>query len=895
MEKLHIYLGLSGDAPVFHTTNAVPGHYAGQLLAGPEKMVSLLELHLGLTGVYPNFTDRVLALKTQLTAIKKKDHFFSASFKADPLGVARRLLTLWDSWRMAGWDPADPKKAPARMKELAAMAGLLQPCGPGMVERILAIQQELQQASLPFLSVHLLDPIHYFPKLFRDLLQLLSDRTQLQAEEISPQAKPGTDLRKLQDALLGLPVKAGFTNDHSLHCIYFDNDILAANAMHSVQQTSHWKPVLVSKDNSLLNGLNISRNLPVGHWQTISGNGQVSQLFFLATALFKRPVNTGQVISFLSAPLTPFAKELARKLVRIFSEKPGFGNEEWNQAIQDYLDSIKGHAREAIYRKQVAGWLEQQQFLEEPVFAIALLTEIYTMLEQWAAQAVHHAAYGVQTEQLLNLAGLCRQLKRALEGEGDTISSARFDRLQAELFADTPSLIAEAQEGSLDAVPEPAAVWSPVKELLWMNAARFETSSYGSKYWYQEEIAFFGQKGLPVPDESLATAAYNYGLKRMVLAAEHRLVLVLPAAIHGAPVARPFCLDEWDQLISLQPVTIQAGQLLQQVPWNSGQLLLQPQTPIALPAPVTFLRVAPENFTRDKESFSSIDKFIQHPAEWYMDYRLRLRHSSGIKVPDTNLIKGVIADRVIQLLLTEDNRRESWWKKEKLFREKVTDTCQLLLLQEGLPFLEKKTKRLLMEYQRTLANSFWSLRSFIEANKLVIKSTQCTVSGSFDNTPFEGFIDLLLTDGKKDLVIDLKWANNSNTYRYKLRMGTDLQLVLYKTILGAKGATGYFMLNDGQTIMRQEKANQDLQQVTYVDPEEGISTETVFRKALNSLQYRRQELAAGNAEVGYEELMEELPYAKVLEAQDLYPLTQSFKRKQVPYNDDYFLFYGKIK
>ncbi len=895
MNTIHIYLGISGDGLVSHTATTTPGHYAGHTVIGPGKLIEWFELHLGLSGIFPTMIERAIALKELIIDPKGDSFFFSKSFKSDPLGVAKRLLTLWDSWIFSGWDMQSSKQLPSRMATLAKLKDIFEQCGPGLAGRAKVVLQQLDMSSIPPVIIHLIDPPEYFPYIIQQLLSKVPECVRTDYHTLEPQASVNTDLWKLQTRLnSNNSATKPLLNDHTLQVIFFDNDIAEANAVYSLQLAANWKPLIISQDSSLLNGLHVSQNHPVSQWQTIAGNGQVSQLFFLATALFKRPANTSQIIAFLSAALTPFPKNLATSLVQVFSERPGFGNADWNEAINAYLTSISGDDTEKVSKKRIAFWLQNKAFLTEPDFSVPLLESIYNELGSWVVQATHYPYYSIYIDQLSNLSFLCAQLVKALKGEGEYVANSKFERIQSELFADVSSTIAEAEVGSADNFSSPSSVWSTYKQIVWMNAIRFEPTNHLTKYWYQEEKIYFLKHGLPLQDESHATSAYNFGLKRMVMSATERLVITVPSIAGGATAAKPYCLDEWNKLISLEPVTLDSGALLEKIPWNESTALLREHPTILLPEPVRYFSIEKEHFQREKESYSSIEKLIQHPAEWYMEYRLRLRHIAGVSAPNANIIKGVIADRVIQEMFKEENRKTKWWKTEASFLKKVEEVCDMILLQEGLPFLEKQTKRLLLEYKSALAHALGNLKSFIDENGVSIVATQFSVNGIIDGTPIEGYIDLLLKSPDKNIVIDLKWANSSRTYSEKLKTGSDLQLVLYAQIYGNNASSGYFMLNDGNAYMRNEKNNQGLLRVKYEEAADSIDTVEVYRRALNGLQYRRKELAAGNAEAGYDNPIEELNYFRQTADLGLYALKDRNEVKQAPYSDDLYLFFGKI-
>ncbi len=239
-------------------------------------------------------------------------------------------------------------------------------------------------------------------------------------------------------------------------------------------------------------------------------------------------------------------------------------------------------------------------------------------------------------------------------------------------------------------------------------------------------------------------------------------------------------------------------------------------------------------------------------------------------------MKGIVADRVAQAIFTEENRKAKWWRSEKSFLEKVNEVGAKVLLEEGLPFLEKHTKRMLMEYLATMECSLVNLKNFIDSNKLNITATQYTLNGKIDGAPFIGYVDLLLQSGDRKVVLDLKWAGSSRTYRDKIKTGSDLQLVLYSKIIEGGAASAYFLLNDGNAYMRNETGNEGLINVKYEDAEEGIDTDEVFRRALNGIQYRRKELAEGRMEAGYDHPIEVLNYFRDTTTLGLYPLREKF-------------------
>lgn len=587
MEKLKLYCGLQGDGTVFHERSATSGACAGMAVTGPDRLLETLELHLGLSGIYPGEEVRFLGLKSHLGKVIDVTFPYFKAFNTDPLSVTKRLLHLWDSWQLAGWQIEEPGELPGRMKMIHVLKDAFLNAGPGIPERLRKLFASLDgRACLPDMTIYLTDPPNSFPYLYQQLFNKLEKHCDIKTLTVTPKAPPYTDLGKLQRVITGKDKtgdKLSFKNDGTLNILHFPCDLSAANAVFAIQQIGGWNPLIVNPDNSLLNGLYHSHGRPVCEWQTAAGNAQVSQLFFLATAMFQRPVNTSQILGFLTSPFTPFSKALASGLMETFAKKPGIGNEEWDEKIKIYLDSIKGSYRERAITRGINFWLKNPRCLYEP-FEISFLTEIYQNLETWALNIPEEAgSKGSYQEQLMNLGSLCRHLIGALQDEGEYITQAKFERLQSQVFRDVPSIIRQAEGRSCDLVATPGAVWAKVKEILWMNATRVEGPESLSKYWYQEEKDFFTAHGLPLPDESHAYNNYSKGVTRMVLLASKRLVIAVPAKVNGTVSEKPYCLDEWNQLISLKPVTTNITGLLSHIPWKPETALTSTHSAISLP------------------------------------------------------------------------------------------------------------------------------------------------------------------------------------------------------------------------------------------------------------------------------------------------------------------------
>lgn len=97
MEKLNIFLALSGNSPVCYPYSTTPDNSTSKLIAGTKKLLELIELHLELSQVFPSRFERILALKERLSQLPEEQPSFLCSFIDDALVVSKRILNFWDT------------------------------------------------------------------------------------------------------------------------------------------------------------------------------------------------------------------------------------------------------------------------------------------------------------------------------------------------------------------------------------------------------------------------------------------------------------------------------------------------------------------------------------------------------------------------------------------------------------------------------------------------------------------------------------------------------------------------------------------------------------------------------------------------------------------------------
>ena len=104
--------------------------------------------------------------------------FYSASRRADPWRVARKLLALRDELLSGGWNGKFPANGSDRLKAFAELEGMSQeyPLAPGAAERLLKVIERLKLFPAGIVVIELIDPASSFSKLWRDVFTYLAQK-----------------------------------------------------------------------------------------------------------------------------------------------------------------------------------------------------------------------------------------------------------------------------------------------------------------------------------------------------------------------------------------------------------------------------------------------------------------------------------------------------------------------------------------------------------------------------------------------------------------------------------------------------------------------------------------------------------------------------------------------
>ena len=143
---MHVVLGRTLDGGAFPNVLDGCSASAGRLHLGLAGFLARLEQSLGIPAPLTHEPVRVAEYSKRIAAHDDGKQFYSASRRADPWRVARKLLTLRDELFSAGWNGKLPAGGSARLKALGELEGLSQeyPLAPSAPERLLKVIERLK-------------------------------------------------------------------------------------------------------------------------------------------------------------------------------------------------------------------------------------------------------------------------------------------------------------------------------------------------------------------------------------------------------------------------------------------------------------------------------------------------------------------------------------------------------------------------------------------------------------------------------------------------------------------------------------------------------------------------------------------------------------------------------
>jgi hypothetical protein len=815
----------------------------GEPCWAPAEFLSDLELRLGLPPVHVAPT-----VRAQIWAVRMEDlgtdHFFSRSLSIDRLGTARALLELRDQLLDAGWNGEIVDHAGERIDVIRRLEATQSPMLPfGLSDRLRRVEGALERTrTAPYQAVRLCEDESLWSGRWRRVFDLLRDRGTRVAVEPPPawaidgsEQDENTDLGTLKHVLssaVAHGVAAGPSTpagDGSVVILRTETSGEAAESVAALARS--WAPadliLIRGGDHAVLDAALSGQRLPTLGTAEASAWRPLLGVLPLTLELIFEPRDPLRLIEILTLPGGPFRGHVGWSLARAVAAEPGVGGRRWTKEIvrlrslcEPPTSDVASDEEEAprcveigrIQRQlsRVADWLEGP--LYDPVVGAprAAVLETLGRIRSWALGRLQTS--GIIQRDRSAVIGQLEALALALAADPrqvfprDAVRQLVGDVRGA---GDRQPLWPE-EAGRLEHVHHPSALRRRCNVVVWWNFVEAAEDRGAASPWRQSERTALTSAGIRFVDPARIQEARARSWRRAVLAANRRLLLVLPARAAGDPTAPHPFLDEVVAALGLDEsgltkLTITPDQLL------AGTL------PGGLPAPPAD-RVEPLALPTAKRSWQAdpgvlqapplgltveaLEALLGCPLKWALQYRARLRRSAVGDVPPVHRLAGILGHRLV-----EELHRSATAANQSFDVTTAPAVLDRLIATEGAVLLRPGMSFEREQLRRDLLRAVDQLASFLAESGFRISAVEDAFTAPWDGRELSGRLDLLLARPGGELVLDLKWGHSS--YRDAIEHGQALQLGAYaymraQATSGTWPATAYYSLSRGVVLTADE-------------------------------------------------------------------------------------------
>ena len=852
-------------SPEFNSTSYVDldarkDQLLGLKVCGSQELLSELELRAGFVAQELSEPERLVAFHDAIKT-EVKNTLFAKSYETDEIGVTRQLLNWCDNLLLAGWNTMEHLFT-MKLKDLALLKNSTK----------LLFQADRWNKVYDYIQDH---------KLF--------DKGDCMEVHANPDTLPYVirrTLDKLQEQGVVEYIQPATTDStYKLKVYKFKTRTAAYQWYLSSPEALNDINVTINSDNCMFNDMAISLNKPVVNSRSVNSNPQVLQLFKLGVSLFARPLNVYNLLSYLQVSGHP-AKGVAFQLAKVLADEGGV-NEKWQKTIDDYDFKDKdGNDK----RKDCLPFINMvtQDYPQDSI-PIEAIKDYSNKLAHWCdLQTRSKHVSNERKEQLIVLASFCRSLVQTLKGK-ETVTSEELLIAVEGIYQPQSFTHFKAEKNSPDFISSVTQLADTVDNVCWLGCVGSSLPAYPYDFLNADEIAELNKLRLTIPTKTEYYTQYRQLQLNALQNIRQNLILVCweydgNARQEEHPLLTEFKSkyneDQWtgilteDEIPNLEEKNGEVVELdiLPDYQLKGNQL---------------------KTLRREKESYSSISKLIQHPFDYTLEYLLKLREPKVGQLPDLDTTKGYVAHFFIENLVNEFGFKMPA-EYMALTEEERNERIDAAISQKGALLLLPEYKMEKKQFITKLKESTKVLARII--TDLGLKPVGCEVEMEvkFDTVGiFEAKIDMLLQkfgNPSQYVIFDMKWSESSSYEKY-LKEKRAMQLEFYRRAAGIYYEQKPEDIKVAYYLFPKCKLfTTDFPESDHIDKVEvdfDAKKRELFEEIKNSYEYRRNELDEGKLEDSELCKIEKLEYTKdKAKLTPRYPLEGQYKReedKKCPY------------
>ena len=896
-----ILLGLSLGDPHLPTGRATLPTY------NPASLLRYLETFYGLGAPAVNRNALRIEQYRQLLTLhlegSRKKPFYAATFAADPSATAEELLSRRDELLDGAWrlTTEATDAVPARLRVTLEVERLLldEATGidllPGPADRLRSLMATLPEDRHPRLHILLNEPRDLLDPGTRRLLIALERRGDRVAPLPEPSVSaPTSDLCRWQRALCGgHNDKPTLSGDGSLILVRAQREThIAAYLARALRRNPAWKPsALLTVRNQTLDNALVTEGLPSMGIPSDSLARPSLQVLKLVTAFLWEPIEVERIMEFVSLVSKPLHPRLAGRIAKFLSDTPGLFGPRWRGMIERFFREMKEYRawnKEKLsrVRGEYEQWFERRRFDRSQAVPRTQLRMLFLRLREWALEergnlrkADLHAER--RPGEYSGLLVLYSQAQRAVElldaQPEDALNYLAVERLVRTVYEPAPAQFSLEEKGALSPFFAPASAIrlpdGPAPDrILWWDFIENEPDYFFSRY-NQEELRYLSERGVSISGPAERNALAIWQQRRPVLHASRQLILCLPERVDGAEVEPHPMLGDLEAAFaagSLERITVRidrAGEATGIPQLISPEFAEVPLLPLDPPVPhlaIDRLRAMGE---RAAESPTSMEALLFYPHKYVFRHALQLRGMPILSIASEARLRGNLAHRLIEQLLTDVDG-----DVERMTKDAVEDWIDThsdrLFKNQGAVLLQYGQEPERIQFVRTMKKAAWALVYAIKENGWCVRGCEQAVYGDLETMGqgIRGRADLVLTRRKDGLnevaIVDLKWQGKT-AFENLLKNNRDVQLALYGDLAKKNQMrdeddeplypqpdrihAAYFLIRFGKLLSRNQLAFR--QAVTVGDEQAASVYDDMLHRIRNTYGWRWGQFREGRLEV----------------------------------------------
>ena len=871
----------------YHIDQNIGADTLGTKVVGMAGLLDLLSLHNGLSGRFASDGERAAAYLSDVGKCTEGS-WIEESFKNDRLGVSQRLLEWRDSLIMAGWKPelGGTEKTP-KLQLLSQIECFWKARMKGAADRWLKLAD--RSTTQPLIGKD--DQI---------ICTCAKEQLPLLVQKV---------LEACHAEFAEYPEDVRIPDELKVKVLHF-NDLL--DAYRQVAAGKLNGDVIINRDNVSLNHILLAWGKPLLDATIQDSNPLSLQLFKLAPAVFSRPLNIQNLLSYFQLPVGPIPRRLRTALANVLVSDGGFGeidwddedmtdekaqklkeagiSTKWEQAIWEYVNDKDGNSKlSRIDRESKVLFLKpitSDAYSPDGIIPVQDLKDYISAIDQWAARF----AYGekkkkeadeeedekqdeVLQAQMGTVISYFKQLLGTLEGR-DGITYKELEKSINTIYQPTAIVQARAQVGSARVIDSYQQLVSSPESILWLDCCGADVMTDRYDFLSAEERTWLnGQEGICVPrlqdildlnrKEMITTLSKIQGGVTLVTADYHH---------NQKMTEHPF----------LAELKMQRGDRLE-IREGSTDLPLSESKPIMRIEPKLEYNLGPITYAGRSESNTSIDTLINYPFDYTVHYIAQLGEPSKKELGSIHKVTGLVAHLFVQNLVNDVkglSGKECLEEFSRLVDAEFDGRLDQAVQSTGLVLLLKENEVEYNNLRFLLGRSVKTLAQIMKHERLTPVGCELKYDKPVfdDDNEFNARIDLELKDaGGNTVIFDFKWSY-SPSFGKKIKEGTAIQLELYRKELEKEGKTvkavGYYLMpkcvletSDFDTL-KDDKTNKVI--IQHIDQPDGVD---VFERIQNSVSQRMEEIKSGYIEEGEEMEVTDAPYSQALiGGKDLLPI-----------------------